>query len=397
MRYEIKKVIKNPIMTLIIGLVLVISIFLTVYEKLDTRLEIVDKGKRITLTGADALDYKSKNIKRMTLDDKFVKSIFKKYDGKSYDFVDKEFRKNDPALLSLLFSIYREEMFNEDQILDISRISTFNPGEKNRKDTILELESSGYYNKKEIAEASKKLGKINQKLEHGFTDHFDSFIRSSFIVYLFLAFLSIAISIYLFSIEESLGTDLILSTIKNKAKSKIAKDKTLALFLIITAIYLLITLLMLIVTVLPYGFKNYDIMIQSSISMIKSNMDFSYAELLLVTIAINYLSIISLSLFAGFFTKKFKSSKLSLLIMVFAVGIVFFKEITPLTDRIFAILPQAGLFAPSYLFNYYNYSIFGLEFNSLQLIIITNLLLIFVSILAPRAIGDVQNWHSKVR
>ena len=95
---------------------------------------------------------------------------------------------------------------------------------------------------------------------------------------------------------------------------------------------------------------------------------------------LTYLSSLSLSIFAGFLASLIRSSKASLLIVSASIGIVFLNYTNPLIDKIVSILPQAGLFSPRYLTNFYYYEVFGVEISHVSLIIITSLILIFASV-----------------
>ena len=121
-------------------------------------------------------------------------------------------------------------------------------------------------------------------------------------------------------------------------------------------------------------------MIQSSVAFLDSNMDLSYGELMAMMMGLTYLSTLSLSIFAGFLASLVKNSKASLLIILAMIGIEFPTYQNPMIDKVVSILPQAGLFSPRYLTNFYSYEVFGVEISHVSLIIITSLILLFASI-----------------
>lgn len=236
------------------------------------------------------------------------------------------------------------------------------------------------YTENELEKTDKKLSKINKKVEHGFTGHLMSFFHTSYIGYFLFAFLVVAISVYLISLENWYETDIILRSIKNKATLRVGINKIGVIFVFVSGIFILINLVMVGLTIAPYKFSNLDMMIQSSVAFLDSNMDLNYGELMALMMVLTYLSTLSLSIFAGFLASLVKSSKASLLIILAMVGLVFPKYNNPLVDKIVSILPQAGLFSPRYLTNFYSYEIFGVEISHVNLITITSLILLFASI-----------------
>lgn len=190
----------------------------------------------------------------------------------------------------------------------------------------------------------------------------------------------VAISVYLVSLENWYETDIILRSIKNKATLRVGINKIGVIFVFVSGIFILINLVMVGLTIAPYKFSNLGMMIQSSVAFLDSNMDLSFGELMALMMVLTYLSTLSLSLFAGFLASLVKSSKASLLIVLALIGIVFLNYSNPLIDKIVSILPQAGLFSPRYMTNFYSYEVFGVEISHVNLIIITSLILIFASV-----------------
>lgn len=380
MKYELKKIFSNPILILLTGLVFFLSVGACLYNISDRSVEVFEDGEKKVLEGRAALDYLYKNSPRTWLDEKTIENIFIKYDGKSYDHVAENFAKTDPSLLSHIYSIYKNQMFDEGGILHNSRVSSFDIGEVNKDYTMGYLKATNMYTKKELTKTEDKLSKVNKKIEHGFTGHFISFFYTSYIGYFLFAFLVIAISVYLISLENWYEIDIILKSIKNKATLKVAINKIGVIFIFVSGIFILINLVMVGLTIAPYKFANLDMMIQSSVAFSNSNMDLSYGKLMTLMMGLTYLSTLSLSLFAGFLSSLIRSSKASLIIVLATIGLVFPNYTNPLIDKIVSILPQAGLFSSRYLTNFYSYQAFGIEFSHVSLIIITSLILIFASI-----------------
>lgn len=380
MKYEFKKIFSNPILILITGLVFFLTVGACLYNISDRSIEVFEDGEKKVLEGRGALDYLYKNSERTVLDEKTIENIFTTYDGKSFDYVAESFAKKDPSLLSHIYSIYKDRMFDEEGILHKSRVSTFDIGKVNKDNTMGYLKATHIYTKKELDNADKKFSKVNKSLEHGFTDHFISFFQTSYVAYFLFAFLVIVISVYLVSLENWYETDIILRSIKNKATLRVGINKIGVIFIFVSGIFILINLVMVGLTIAPYKFSNLDMMIQSSVAFLDSNMDLSYGELMALMMGLTYLSSLSLSIFAGFLASLVRSSKASLLIVFATIGIVFPNYSNPLIDKIVSILPQAGLFSPRYITNFYYYEVFGVEISQVNLIIITSLILIFASI-----------------
>ncbi|WP_073997429.1 hypothetical protein [Anaerococcus urinomassiliensis] len=380
MKYEFKKIFSNPILILLTGLVFFLTVGACLYNISDRRVEVFEDGEKKVLEGRAALDYLYKNSERTVLDEKTIENIFTKYDGKSYDYVAESFAKTDPSLLSHIYSIYKNQMFDEEGILHKSRVSTFDIGKVNKDYTMGYIKETHMYTEKELANTDKKLSKINKKVEHGFTGHFRNFFNTSYIGYFLFAFLVIVISVYLVSLENWYETDIILKSIKNKATLRVGINKIGVIFIFVSGIFILINLVMVGLTIAPYKFSNLDMMIQSSVALLDSNMDLNYGELIALMMGLTYISTLSLSIFAGFLASLVRSSKVSLLIVLATIGILFPRYSNPLIDKIVSILPQAGIFSPRYLTNFYSYEVFGVEISNVNLIIITSLILIFASI-----------------
>ena len=381
MKYEFKKIFSNPILILLTGLVFFLTVGVCLYNISDRSIEVFEDGEKKVLEGRGALDYLYKNSERTVLDEKTIENIFSKYDGKSFDYVAESFAKTDPSLLSHIYSIYKDKMFDEEGILHKSRVSTFDIGKVNKDYTMGYLKATHMYTKKELEKTDKKLSKINKKVEHGFTGHFISFFQTSYIAYFLFAFLIVAISVYLISLENWYETDIILKSIKNKATLRVGINKIWVIFVFVSGIFILINLVMVGLTIAPYKFSNLDMRIQSSVAaFLDSNMDLSYGGLMALMMGLTYLSTLSLSLFAGFLASLIRSSKASLLIVLATIGIVFPKYTNPLIDKVVSILPQAGLFSPRYLTNFYSYQVFGVDISHVNLIIITSLILMICSI-----------------
>lgn len=380
MKYEFKKIFSNPILILITGLVFFLTVGACLYNISDRSVEVFEDGEKKVLEGRGALDYLYKNSERTVLDEKTIENIFSKYDGKSYDYVAESFAKTDPSLLSHIYSIYKDKMFDEEGILHKSRVTSFDIGKVNKDYTMGYLKATNMYTEKELAKTDNKLSKVNKSLEHGFTDHFRNFFYTSYIAYFLFAFLVIVISVYLVSLENWYETDIILKSIKNYATLRVGINKIGVIFVFVSGIFILINLVMVGLTIAPYKFSNLDMMIQSSVAFSNSNLDLSYGGLMALMMGLTYLSSLSLSIFAGFLASLVKSSKASLLIVLALIGIVFLNYSNPLIDKIVSILPQAGLFSPRYITNFYSYQVFGVEISHVNLIIITSLILIFVSI-----------------
>lgn len=380
MKYELKKIFSNPILILITGLVFFLTVGACLYNISDRSIEVFEDGEKKILEGRGALDYLYKNSERTVLDEKTIENIFSKYDGKSFDYVAESFEKTDPSLLSHIYSIYKDKMFDGEGILHKSRVSTFDIGKVNKDYTMGYLKATHMYKGNELAKTDKKLSEINKSTNHGFTDHFISFFQTSYIAYFLFAFLIVAISVYLISLENWYETDIILRSIKNKATLRVGINKIGVIFVFVSGIFILINLVMVGLTIAPYKFSNLDMMIQSSVAFLDSNLDLSYGELMALMMGLTYLSSLSLSIFAGFLASLVRSSKASLLIVFATIGIVFLNYSNPLIDKIVSILPQAGLFSPRYIINFYYYEVFGVEISHVSLIIITSLILIFASI-----------------
>ena len=380
MKYEFKKIFSNPILILLTGLVFFLTVGACLYNISDSRVKINKDGENQVLEGKAALDYLYKNSERTSLDEKTIENIFSKYDGKSYDYVEESFAKTDASLLSHIYSIYKDKMFDEEGILHKSRVSTFDIGKVNKDNTMGYIKAANMYTENELEKTDKKLSKINKSLEHGFTGHLRNFFYTSYIGYFLFAFLVVAISVYLISLENWYETDIILRSIKNKASLRVGINKIGVIFIFVSGIFILLNLVMVGLTIAPYKFSNLDMMIQSSVAFTNSNLDLNYGELIALMMSLTYLSTLSLSLFAGFLSSLVKSSKASLLIVLATIGIVFPKYSNPLIDKIVSILPQAGLFYPRYLTNFYSYEVFGVEISHVSLIIITSLILLFASI-----------------
>lgn len=380
MKYEFKKIFSNPILILLTGLVFFLTVGACLYNISDRSVEVFEDGEKKVLEGRGALDYLYKNSERTSLDEKTIENIFIKYDGKSYDYVAESFAKTDPSLLSHIYSIYKDRMFDEEGILHKSRAPSFDIGEVNKDYTMGYIKATNMYTEKELAKTDKKLSEINKRLEHGFTGHFRNFFYTSYIGYFLFAFLVVAISVYLVSLENWYETDIILRSIKNKATLRVGINKIGVIFVFVSGIFILINLVMVGLTIAPYKFSNLGMMIQSSVAFLDSNMDLSFGELMALMMVLTYLSTLSLSLFAGFLASLVKSSKASLLIVLALIGIVFLNYSNPLIDKIVSILPQAGLFSPRYMTNFYSYEVFGVEISHVNLIIITSLILIFASV-----------------
>lgn len=391
MKYEFKKIFSNPILILITGLVFFLSVGACLYNITDRSVEVFEDGEKKFLEGRGALDYLYKNSERTVLDEKTIENIFSKYDGKSYDYVAENFAKKDPSLLSHIYSIYKDKMFDEEGILHKSRVTSFDIGKVNKDNTMGYLKATNIYTKKELENTDKKLSKINKSLEHGFTGHFRNFFYTSYIAYFLFTFLVIVVSVYLVSLENWYETDIILKSIKNKATLRVGINKIGVIFIFLSGIFILINLLMVGLTISPYKFSNLDMMIQSSVAFSNSNLDLSYGGLMTLMMVLTYLSTLSLSLFAGFLASLVRSSKASLIVILATIGIVFPTYSNPLIDKIVSILPQAGLFPPRYLTNFYSYEIFGVEISHVNLIIITSLILMFVSILGNLIISKSRN------
>lgn len=380
MKYEFKKIFSNPILILLTGLVFFITVGACLYNISDRSIEVFEDGEKKVLEGRAALDYLYKNSERSTLDKKTIENIFTTYDGKSFDYVAESFAKTDPSLLSHIYSIYKDKMFDEEGILHKSRVTSFDIGKVNKDNTMGYLKETHIYTKKELENADKKFSKVNKSLEHGFTGHFISFFQTSYVAYFLFAFLVIVISVYLVSLENWYETDIILRSIKNKASLMVGINKIGVIFVFVSGIFILINLVMVGLTIAPYKFSNLDMMIQSSVAFSNSNLDLSYGELMALMMGLTYLSSLSLSIFAGFLASLVRSSKAPLLIVLATIGIVFPKYSNPFIDKIVSILPQAGLFSPRYITNFYYYEVFGVEISHVSLIIITSLILIFASI-----------------
>ena len=380
MKYEFKKIFSNPILIILTGLVFFLTVGVCLYNISDRSIDVFEDGEKKVLEGRGALDYLYKNSERTVLDEKTIENIFSKYDGKSYDYVAEKFAKTDPSLLSHIYSIYKDKMFDEEGILHKSRAPSFDIGEVNKDYTMGYLKATHMYTKKELEKTDNKLSKVNKKVEHGFTGHFISFFQTSYIAYFLFAFLIVAISVYLISLENWYETDIILKSIKNKATLRVGINKIGVIFVFVSGIFILINLVMVGLTIAPYKFSNLDMMIQSSVAFLNSNLDLSFGELMALMMGLTYLSTLSLSIFAGFLANLVRSSKASLLIVLATIGIVFLQYTNPLIDKIVSILPQAGLFRPRYLINFYSYEIFGVEISHVSLIIITSLILMVVSI-----------------
>lgn len=380
MKYEFKKIFSNPILILITGLVFFLTIGACFYNISDRSVEVFEDGEKKVLEGRESLDYLYKNSERTILDEKTIENIFTKYDGKSYDYVEESFAKADPSLLSHIYSIYKDQMFDEEGILHKSRVSTFDIGKVNKDYTIGYLKTTNIYTEKELANADKKLSKVNKSVEHGFTGHFISFFQTSYIAYSLFAFLVIVISVYLVSLENWYETDIILRSIKNKASLRVGINKIGVIFIFVSGIFILINLVMVGFTIVPYNFANLDMMIQSSVAFSDSNLDLNYGELMAMMMGLTYLSSLSLSIFAGFLASLVRSSKASLLIVLATIGIVFPNYSNHFIGKMVSILPQTGLFSQRYLKNFYSYEVFGVEISHVNLIIITSLILIFASI-----------------
>ena len=380
MKYEFKKIFSNPILIILTGLVFFLTVGVCLYNISDRSIDVFEDGEKKVLEGRGALDYLYKNNERTVLDEKTIENIFSKYDGKSYDYVAEKFAKTDPSLLSHIYSIYKDKMFDEEGILHKSRAPSFDIGEVNKDYTMGYLKATHMYTKKELEKTDNKLSKVNKKVEHGFTGHFISFFQTSYIAYFLFAFLIVAISVYLISLENWYETDIILKSIKNKATLRVGINKIGVIFVFVSGIFILINLVMVGLTIAPYKFSNLDMMIQSSVAFLNSNLDLSFGELMALMMGLTYLSTLSLSIFAGFLANLVRSSKASLLIVLATIGIVFLQYTNPLIDKIVSILPQAGLFRPRYLINFYSYEIFGVEISHVSLIIITSLILMVVSI-----------------
>lgn len=380
MKYELKKIFSNPILILLTGLVFFLTVGACLYNISDRGVEVFEDGEKKVLEGRGALDYLYKNSERTVLDEKTIENIFTTYDGKSFDYVEESLAKKDPSLLSHIYSIYKDRMFDEEGILHKSRVTSFDIGKVNKDNTMGYLKATHIYTKKELENADKKLSKINKKVEHGFTDHFISFFQTSYIAYFLFAFLIVAISVYLISLENWYETDIILRSIKNKATLRVGINKIGVIFVFVSGIFILINLVMVGLTIAPYKFSNLDMRIQSSVAFLDSNMDLSFGELMALMMGLTYLSTLSLSLFAGFLASLVRSSKASLLIVLATIGIVFLNYSNPFIDKIVSILPQAGLFPPRYLTNFYSYQVFGVEVSHVNLIIITSLILMICSI-----------------
>ena len=380
MKYEFKKIFSNPILIILTGLVFFLTVGVCLYNISDRSIDVFEDGEKKVLEGRGALDYLYKNSERTVLDEKTIENVFSKYDGKSYDYVAESFAKTDPSLLSHIYSIYKDKMFDEEGILHKSRAPSFDIGEVNKDYTMGYLKATHMYTKKELEKTDKKLSKVNKSLEHGFTDHIISFFHTSYIAYFLFAFLVIVISVYIISLENWYETDIILKSIKNKATLRVGINKIGVIFVFVSGIFILINLVMVGLTIAPYKFSNLDMMIQSSVAFLNSNLDLSFGELMALMMGLTYLSTLSLSLFAGFLASLIRSSKASLLIVLATIGIVFLQYTNPLIDKIVSILPQAGLFRPRYLINFYSYEIFGVEISHVSLIIITSLILMVVSI-----------------
>ena len=380
MKYEFKKIFSNPILIILTGLVFFLSVGACLYNISDRSEEVFEDGEKKVLEGRAALDYLYKNSERTSLDEKFIENIFSKYDGKSFDYVAESFAKTDPRLLSHIYSIYKDKMFDEEGILHKSRVSTFDIGKVNKDYTMGYLKATHMYTEKELEKTDKKLSKVNKSLEHGFTDHIISFFNTSYIAYFLIAFLVIVISVYIISLENWYETDIILKSIKNKATLRVGINKIGVIFVFVSGIFILINLLMVGLTIAPYKFSNLDMRIQSSVAFLDSNMDLSYGELMALMMGLTYLSSLSLSIFAGFLASLVRSSKASLIVILATIGTVFLKYSNPLIDKIVSILPQVGLFSPRYLKNFYSYQVFGVEVSHVNLIISTSLILLFASI-----------------
>lgn len=380
MKYEFKKIFSNPILILLTGLVFFLTVGACLYNISDRGVEVFEDGEKKVLEGRGALDYLYKNSPRTRLDEKTIENIFSKYDGKSFDYVEESLAKKDPSLLSHIYSIYKDKMFDEEGILHKSRVSTFDIGKVNKDNTMGYLKATNIYSKKELAKAENELSNINKSLEHGFTGHLMSLFHTSYIGYFLFAFLVVAISVYLISLENWYETDIILRSIKNKASLRVGINKIGVIFVFISGIFILINLVMVGLTIAPYKFSNLDMMIQSSVAFLDSNMDLSYGGLMALMMVLTYLSTLSISLFAGFLASLVKNSKASLLIILAMIGIEFPTYQNPMIDKVVSILPQAGLFPPRYITNFYYYEVFGVEISNVNLIIITSLILIFASI-----------------
>lgn len=381
MKYEFKKIFSNPILILITGLVFFLTVGACLYNISDRGVEVFEDGEKKVLEGRGALDYLYKNSERTVLDEKTIENIFTTYDGKSFDYVEESLAKKDPSLLSHIYSIYKDKMFDEEGILHKSRVTSFDIGKVNKDNTMGYLKATHIYTKKELENADKKLSKINKKIEHGFTGHIMSFFHTSYIGYFLFAFLVIVISVYLISLENWYETDIILRSIKNKATLRVGINKIGVIFVLVSGIFVLINLLMVGLTIAPYKFSNLDMMIQSSVAFLDSNLDLNYGELMALMMVLTYLSALSLSLFAGFLASLVKNSKASLLIILAMIGIEFPTYQNPMIDKVVSILPQAGLFPPRYITNFYYYEVFGVEISHVSLIIITSLILMVVSIM----------------
>lgn len=380
MKYEFKKIFSNPILILLTGLVFFLTVGACLYNISDSSIEVFEDGENKVLEGRAALDYLNKNSERTVIDEKTIENIFTTYDGKSFDYVAESFAKKDSSLLSHIYSIYKDKMFDEEGILHKSRASTFDIGKVNKDNTMGYLKSTNMYTKKELEKTDKKLSKVNKSVEHGFIGHIISFFYTSYITYFLFAFLVIVISVYLISLENWYETDIILRSIKNKASLRVGVNKIGVIFVFVSGIFILINLVMVGLTIAPYNFTNLDMMIQSSVAFSNSNLDLNYGELIAMMMGLTYLSTLSLSIFAGFLASLVRSSKASLLIVLATIGIVFIKFSNPFIDKIVSIFPQAGLFSQRYITNFYSYEVFGVEISHVNLIIITSLILIFASI-----------------
>ena len=380
MKYELKKIFSNPILILLTGLVFFLTVGACLYNISDRSIEVFEDGEKKVLEGRAGLDYLYKNSERTVLDEKTIENIFTTYDGKSFDYVAESFAKKDPSLLSHIYSIYKDRMFDEEGILHKSRVSTFDIGKVNKDNTMGYLKATHIYTEKELETADKKLSKVNKSLEHGFTGHFISFFHTTYIGYFLFAFLVIVISVYLVSLENWYETDIILRSIKNKATLRVGINKIGVIFIFVSGIFILINLIMVGLTIAPYKFSNLDMMIQSSVAFLDSNLDLSYGGLMAMMMGLTYLSTLSLSIFAGFLASLVRSSKASLIVILAMVGLEFPNYSNPLIDKIVSILPQAGLFPPRYLTNFYSYQVFGVEISHVNLIIITSLILMICSI-----------------
>ena len=136
MKYEFKKIFSNPILILLTGLVFFLTVGACLYNISDRSIEVFEDGEKKVLEGRGALDYLYKNSERTVLDEKTIENIFTTYDGKSFDYVAESFAKKDPSLLSHIYSIYKDRMFDEEGILHKSRVSTFDIGKVNKDNTM---------------------------------------------------------------------------------------------------------------------------------------------------------------------------------------------------------------------------------------------------------------------